>query len=94
MGGLGVELTHSPQEENREREILELEESFAKGLVLQAPPGGVYFAWSDCLRCMKIGATRREDPQIRLRELSRYVTTPFVLRAWIPMPMPFRHPLG
>jgi hypothetical protein len=82
-------IQHSPQEENREREVLEMEESMAKGLVLQAP-GGVYFAWSDCLKCMKIGATRREDPQLRLRELSRYVTTPFVLRAWIPTPMPFR----
>ena len=52
--------------------------------------GGVYFAWSDCLNCMKIGATRRETPFERLRELSRYVTSPFKLAAWIPTPTPFR----
>ncbi len=39
---------------------------------------------------MKIGATRREDPEVRLRELSRHVTTPFVLAAWIPTATPFR----
>jgi hypothetical protein len=39
---------------------------------------------------MKIGATRREDPQIRLRELSQYVTVPFTLTAWLPTPTPFR----
>ena len=38
---------------------------------------------------MKIGATRREDPQIRLLELSRHVTTPFLLCGWIPSPTPF-----
>jgi hypothetical protein len=27
---------------------------------------------------------------IRLRELSRHVTTPFVLRAWLPSSSPFR----
>jgi hypothetical protein len=51
--------------------------------------GGIYFAWSDCLKCMKIGATRRNDPSLRLRELSRYVTTPFTLVGWIPTPTPF-----
>ena len=39
---------------------------------------------------MKIGATRRDDPQIRLRELSQYVTVPFTLAAWLPTPTPFR----
>jgi hypothetical protein len=77
------------EEEYRKRELREMEESWAKG---GAPPntGGVYFAWSDCLKCMKIGATRREDPLIRLREISQYVTTPFILAAWFPTPFPFR----
>ena len=57
---------------------------------LPSSAGGVYFAWSNCLNCMKIGATRREDPQLRLREISRYVTTPFELIAWAPTSIPFR----
>jgi hypothetical protein len=69
--------------------MLELEDRIAKGLHISAT-GGVYFAWSNCLGCMKIGATRREDPSLRLRELSRYVTSPFKLAAWIPTPTPFR----
>jgi hypothetical protein len=39
---------------------------------------------------MKIGATRRETPEPRLRELSRCVTSPFRLAAWLPTPTPFR----
>jgi hypothetical protein len=39
---------------------------------------------------MKIGATRRETAAPRLRELSRYVTSPFKLAAWLPTPTPFR----
>jgi hypothetical protein len=77
------------EEANRKREMVELEDSIAQG-VIPKQSGGVYFAWSDCLRCMKIGATRREDPMIRLQELSRHVTSPFVLRAWLPTPTPFR----
>jgi hypothetical protein len=51
--------------------------------------GGVYFAWSDCLNCTKIGATLRKTPYPRLSELSRGVTKPFKLTAWIPTPNPF-----
>jgi hypothetical protein len=53
--------------------LVESEESLASG---EASPstGGVYFAWSPSLRCMKISATRKEDPQVRLQQLSRYVT--------------------
>jgi hypothetical protein len=77
------------EEEFKRKEAMELEASLAMGIL---PPmsGGVYFAWSSCLNCMKIGATRRECPQIRLRELSRYVTVPFTLAAWIPTPTPFK----
>jgi hypothetical protein len=74
---------------NQRKELEELEENISKG-ILPTTTGGVYFAWSSCLKCMKIGATRRDDPAIRLRELSRHVTTPFVLMGWIPTPTPFR----
>ena len=77
------------EDSHRRLELVELEDRIAKGLQISAT-GGVYFAWSDCLGCMKIGATRREDPGLRLRELSRYVTSPFVLAAWLPTPTPFR----
>ena len=73
---------------NQRKELEEFEENNSKGIYTTT--GGVYFAWSSCLKCMKIGATRRDDPAIRLRELSRHVTTPFVLMGWIPTPTPFR----
>ena len=76
-------------EQDRRRELEELEDIVAKGLTA-SETGGVYFAWSDCLRCMKIGATRRSGPGARLQELSRYVTVPFTLVGWIPTPTPFR----
>jgi hypothetical protein len=84
-----LERVKAADEDGRREELLELEDRIAKGLQIAAT-GGVYFAWSDCLGCMKIGATRREDPGLRLRELSRYVTTPFKLAAWLPTPTPFR----
>ena len=83
-----LENIRSDEEEFRKRELMEMEKSWAKGEA-QPKTGGVYFAWSDCLKCMKIGATRREDPLVRLREISRFVTTPFVLAAWLPTPSPF-----
>ena len=73
------------ENEFRRRELVEMEESFAKGEAMSTT-GGVYFAWSECLRCMKIGATRKEDPHVRLRQLSSFVTTPFILAAWLPTP--------
>ena len=84
-----LEQIQAIDDHGRKQEMLELEDSIAKGMVI-LPTGGVYFAWSDCLNCMKIGATRRETPLPRLRELSRGVTSPFKLTAWIPTPTPFR----
>ena len=84
-----LESIRENEEEIRRLELMDFEESVAKG-ILPSPRGGVYFAWSPCLNCMKIGATRREDPHIRLRELSRFVTSPFILAAWLPTSTPFR----
>jgi hypothetical protein len=78
------------ENEFRRQEIMEMEESLANGGAMSAATGGVYFAWSQCLGCMKIGATRKEDPHTRLRQLSSFVTTPFVLAAWLPTPRPFQ----
>jgi hypothetical protein len=70
-------------------ELQEFEDAAAAGTPLSTT-GGVYFAWSPCLKCTKIGATRRDSPTPRLRELSRHVTEPFVLIGWIPSTTPFR----
>jgi hypothetical protein len=74
---------------HRQQDFLQIENSVASG-ILPPSTGGVYFAWSDCLGCMKIGATRRESPQPRLREISRYTTTPFKLSGWLQSASPFR----
>ena len=84
-----LEKIKTSDDDDRRQELLIMEDSIAKGIAIP-PTGGVYFAWSDCLNCMKIGATRRETPAPRLRELSSYVTSPFKLIAWIPTPTPFR----
>jgi hypothetical protein len=84
-----LERVQAADDDGRNEELLELEDSIAKGLQISAT-GGVYFGWSDCLGCMKIGATRRDDPGPRLRELSRHVTVPFSLIGWIPTHTPFR----
>jgi hypothetical protein len=84
-----LERIQASDAKDRQRELLHLEDRIAKGLHI-SPTGGVYFAWSDCLNCMKIGATRRETATPRLRELSRHVTSPFKLAAWLPTPTPFR----
>jgi hypothetical protein len=77
------------EKEFRRLELMEFEDSVARG-ILPPSTGGVYFAWSPCLNCMKIGATRREDPQIRLHELSMQVPSPYTLAGWLPTPTPFR----
>ena len=82
-----LEKIKAMERDDRRLEDLETDEMIAKGLPLT---GGVYFAWSDCLKCMKIGATRRDNPHIRLREISRCVTSPFILSGWLPSPTPFR----
>ena len=76
------------EETNRKTEMLQIKDDASKGV---SPPstGGVYIAYSECLGCMKIGATRRSDPLNRLREISRYTTTPFRLVAWRPSARPF-----
>jgi hypothetical protein len=76
------------EETNRKTELLQIKDDASKS-VTQSSTGGVYIAYSECLGCMKIGATRRSDPLIRLREISRYTTTPFRLVAWRPSQMPF-----
>lgn len=76
------------EDTNRRFEVLELEDLMSRGMI--SITGGVYFAWSDCLNCMKIGATRRDGPEARLQELSRHVTSPFELVAWYPSPTPFK----
>jgi hypothetical protein len=84
-----LESIRTDEEEYRRDGWLQDMECSVKGGV-QETGGGVYFAWSSCLKCMKIGATRRSDPNIRLRELSRYVPVPFTLVAFLPSSMPFR----
>ena len=83
-----LELVQEDENLNRQLEVLELESDMSQGKI--STTGGVYFAWSSCLNCTKIGATRRGDPTTRLRELSRHVTVPFTLTGWIPTLMPFR----
>ena len=51
--------------------------------------GGVYLAKSLDIDAIKIGATLRADPQIRLNELTRFVSSPFQLVLWIPTTDPF-----
>ena len=82
-----IERIEFDEDANRKRELLLLENGPRS---MQQSTGGVYFAWSDCLKCMKIGATRRYSPLMRLREISSYTTTPFTLIAWHPSPHPFR----
>jgi hypothetical protein len=81
-------LVQEDEDINRRLEVLQLEQDMAHGRVTTT--GGVYFAWSSCLNCMKIGATRREGPEARLKEISRHVTVPFTLVAWLPCPTPFQ----
>ena len=82
-----IERIELDEDANRKRELLQIENG-PQGM--QESTGGVYFAWSDCLNCMKIGATRRDSPLMRLREISSHTTTPFTLIAWHLSPHPFR----
>ena len=67
--------------------LIEMEERFARGDTMPLT-GGVYFAWSDCLNCMKISHSRTDNPILRTLELSRHITTPFAVVRWIPTPTP------
>ncbi len=80
-----LEAVHEDELDNLRRELIECEEPCNDG-----SSGGVYFARSDALvGCIKIGATRRHDPMLRVGELSRCVPIPFVLLFWIPTLKPF-----
>jgi hypothetical protein len=83
-----IENIRADEEIVRRMEMLQMEDDMLQGKFTAT--GGVYFAWSDCLCCMKIGATRKDSPVDRLKELSRHVTSPFTLAAWLPTPTPFR----
>ena len=84
-----IENIQADEEIVRRMEMVQMEDDMLQGKC-SATGGGVYFAWSDCLRCMKIGATRRDSPEVRLRELSSHVTSPFTLAAWLRTQTPFR----
>ena len=68
-------------------ELLEMERAFSRGC--QPNPGFVYVAISDAIKYPKIGATRRSDPSVRLKELSRYVPSPFRMVYAVPTLTPF-----
>ena len=68
-------------------ELLEMERAFSRGC--QPSPGFVYVAISDAIKYPKIGATRRSDPSVRLKELSRYVPSPFRMVYAVPTLTPF-----
>ena len=78
---------HANDIAHRANEIKEFEDDVFSRRPL--PIGGVYFARSPAINALKIGATRRPGPEARLRELSRYVPTPFELVAWVPTDRPF-----
>ena len=72
----------------RARELQAFEVDFMTGRVLMM--GGVYFSETKAIPGdIKIGCSRRDDPHLRLRELSRHVPYPFTLIAWIPTNNPF-----
>lgn len=79
---------HAQDHAIRTEETEAIEDDLFNGKPL--PMGGVYFACSAMLPAIKIGATRRQDPSLRLKELSRSVPAPFELVAWIPTYRPFK----
>lgn len=79
---------HANDLAHRAREMEEFEDDVFSGKTLSE--GGVYFARSAAIQALKIGATRRGEPAVRLRELSRCVPVPFELVAWVPTDRPFK----
>jgi len=75
-------------QQERYKEILDYEEEVSKGL--QPTAGGVYVAVSRAVKQPKIGATRKNDPSQRMREISRCVPSPFEAVYWIPTTTPFK----
>ena len=72
----------------RYEELLQMESDMISGSAMQ--PGVVYVAVSNALKYPKIGATRRVDPLMRLRELSGSVPSPFKPILFISTLTPFR----
>ena len=69
-------------------ELLQMEEDFQAGV--RPVQGLVYVAVSNSVKFPKIGATRREDPTARLRELSKSVPSPFEWVFYVRTFTPFR----
>ncbi len=84
-----IDLIQAEDDANGRLERLEEEDAKANG-THSPSTGGVYFSWSSCMNCMKIGATRKNDPTSRLRIASSYTITPFTLIAWMPTKFPFK----
>ena len=64
----------------RFQELLDMEKDLCTAVGKAQPaPGFLYVAISSAVRYPKIGATRRSDPSLRLRELSCHVPSPFKL---------------
>jgi hypothetical protein len=74
--------------DGRFEELLQMEEDFHSGI--SATTGLVYVAVSKAIRFPKIGATRRSDPALRLKELSRSVPSPFEWVYYVRTPTPFK----
>ena len=72
----------------RSEELLQMEQDYCNAV--GPGMGFVYVAISEAINIPKIGATRRNDPSYRLRELSRHVPIPFNLVYSVPTLMPFK----
>ena len=75
-------------QKTRFEELLELEE--ASQSCTPPTPGLVYVAVSQCIKYPKIGATRRSDPEIRMKELSKNVPSPFKCKLYVKTKTPFK----
>ena len=75
-------------QKNRFEDLLETEKDYSEGVL--PPSGHVYVAVSKAVQYPKIGATRRGDPNYRIKELSRHVPSPFNLVYSVSTPTPFR----
>lgn len=75
-------------QKTRFEELLELEEAFQS--CAPPTPGLVYVAVSQCIKYLKIGATRRCDPEARMKELSKNVPSPFKCKLYVKTKTPFK----
>ena len=74
--------------QSKNNELLQMEQDLCSGI--KPTKGCVYVAVSKAVKYPKIGATRKSHPSARLRELSRYVPSPFEAVFWVPTIMPFK----